>query len=116
MAGRQVLCDLVGAQGAVLEHNVSVEVVVRHKRVALARLADAGNVLRRLLPELGDEAERLIFRLVVLAGALAPYSSPPAGVRAAYDLDPALGVLHLDLEESLRGAFRALLVGTLPRA
>lgn len=115
LAGRQALCDLAGAQGAVLEHNVSVEVVVRHKRVALSRLSAAGDLLRRLLPEPGDEAERLVFHVVVLAGALAPYSSPPAGVRAAYELDPALGVLHLDLEDSLRGAVRTLLLGALPR-
>jgi AcrR family transcriptional regulator len=115
LAGRRVLCDLVGAQGAVLEHNVSVEVVVRHKRVALARLATAADLLRRYLPELGDEAERLIFHVLVLAGALAPYSSPPAGVRAAYELEPSLAVLHLDLEDSLRGAIRTLLLGALPR-
>ena len=36
LAGRVVLCDLFGAQGGVLEHNVSVEVVMRHKRASLA--------------------------------------------------------------------------------
>lgn len=115
LARRRALCDLAGTQGGVLEHNVSVDVVVRHKRLTLARLAAAGDLLRRLLPELGDGAERLIFHVVVLAGALVPYSSPPAGVRAAYALDPALGVLHLDLEDSLRGAVRTLLLGALPR-
>lgn len=115
LAGRQVLCDLAGSQGAVLEHNITVEVVVRHKQVTLARLGAAADLLRRHLPELGDDAERLIFHVVVLAGALAPYSSPPAGVLAAYELDPALGVLHLELQESLRAAFRALLLGALPR-
>jgi AcrR family transcriptional regulator len=115
LARRRVLCGLVGAQGAVLEHNVSVEVVVRHKRIALARLAVAADLLRRHLPELGDEAERLLFHILVLAGALAPYSSPPAGVRAAYELEPALAVLHLDLQDSLRSAIRTLLLGALPR-
>ena len=115
LAGRRVLCDLVGAQGGVLEHNVSVEVVVRHKRVALARLATAADLLRRHLPELGGEAERLCFHVLVLAGALAPYSSPPAGVRAAYERDPALAVLHLELQDSLHSAIRTLLVGALPR-
>ena len=116
LADRQVLCDLVGAQGAVLEHNVSVEVVVRHKRVALARLATAADLLRRHLPELGDEAERLLFHVLVLAGALAPYSSPPADVLAAYEREPALAVLHLDLQDSLRSAIRTLLLGALPRS
>ena len=115
LAGRRVLCDLVGAQGGVLEHNISVEVVVRHKRVALARLATAADLLRRHLPELGGEAERLFFHVLVLAGALAPYSSPPAGVRAAYEREPALAVLHLDLQDSLRSAIGTLLLGALPR-
>ena len=35
LSGRVVLCDLFGAQGSVLEHNVSVEVVKRHKRSSL---------------------------------------------------------------------------------
>lgn len=115
LAGRRALCDLAGTQGGVLEHNVSVEVVVRHKRVTLARLTAAADLLRRHLPELGDDAERLIFHVVVLAGALAPYSSPPAAVREAYALEPALAVLHLDLEDSLRSAVRMLLLGAVPR-
>jgi AcrR family transcriptional regulator len=115
LAGRRVLCDLVGAQGGVLEHNISVEVVVRHKRVALVRLAAAADLLRRHLPELGDDAERVFFHIGVLAGALAPYSSPPAGVQAAYEVEPALAVLHLDLEDSLRSAIVMLLLGALPR-
>jgi AcrR family transcriptional regulator len=115
LAPRRVLCDLVGAQGGVLEHNVSVEVVVRHKRIALARLVAAGDLLRRDLPELGDDAERVFFHIVVLAGALAPYSSPPTSVREAYEREPALAVLHLDLQDSLQAAIRALLLGALPR-
>jgi AcrR family transcriptional regulator len=115
LAERRVLCDLVGAQGAVLEHNISVDVVVRHKRIAVARLASAGDLLRRHLPGVGEDAERLLFHILVMAGALAPYSSPPAGVRAAYELEPALAVLHLDLQESLHAAIRTLLLGALPR-
>jgi AcrR family transcriptional regulator len=115
LAERRVLCDLVGAQGAVLEHNITVDVVVRHKRVALTRLATAGDLLRRHLPGVGDDAERLLFHILVMAGALAPYSSPPAGVRAAYELEPALAVLHLDLQDSLHSAIRTLLLGALPR-
>lgn len=115
LADQRVLCDLVGAQGAVLEHNIPVSVVVRHKRIALARLSTAAGLLRRHLPGLGDDAERLMFHILVMAGALAPYSSPPAGVRAAYELEPALAVLHLDLQDSLQSAIRTLLLGALPR-
>src|SRR4051794_36200368 len=38
LARRTVLCDLIGAQAGVLEHNVSGDVVVRFKRSALAGL------------------------------------------------------------------------------
>src|SRR3954464_664057 len=45
LAERVVLCDLFGAQGGVLEHNVSVEVVKRHKRSSLARLATMSDLM-----------------------------------------------------------------------
>ena len=115
LAGRPVLCDLLGAQGAVLERNVTVEVLTRHKRTALTRLGTAADLLRRHLPELGGAAEALCFQAMVLAGALAPYSSPPPGVRAAYAADPGLAVLHLELQDSLQLAMRTVLLGAVPR-
>ncbi|NED82519.1 TetR/AcrR family transcriptional regulator, partial [Streptomyces sp. SID11233] len=53
LASRTVLCDLFGAQGGVLEHNVSVEVVKRHKRSSLAKLAGMAELVRHHVPELG---------------------------------------------------------------
>lgn len=116
LAGNRVLCDLVGAQGGVLERNVTVEVVKRHKRAALTRLTAVADLLRRYVPELGAAAERFCFQTLVLAGALAPYSSPPPGVRAAYEAEPALAVLHLELQDSLQLAIRTMLLGTVPRS
>ena len=115
LAGNPVLLDLLGAQGAVLERNVTVAVVTRHKRTALVRLTEAADVLRRYLPELGAAAETACFQTMVLAGALAPFSSPPPGVRAAYEADPALAVLHLELQDSLELAIRTMLLGAVPR-
>ncbi|GAA4978252.1 TetR/AcrR family transcriptional regulator [Kineococcus glutinatus] len=115
LAGRQVLCDLLGAQGGVLERNVTTEVVRRHKRAVLARLGATADLLRRYVPELGAAAETFCFQAMVLAGALTPYSSPPPGVRAAYEAEPALAVLHLELEDSLRLAIRTMLLGAVPR-
>ncbi|WP_432572693.1 TetR/AcrR family transcriptional regulator [Kineococcus sp. SYSU DK005] len=115
LAGQPVLCDLLGAQGAVLERNVTVEVLTRHKRTALTRLSTAADLLRRHLPELGGAAEAFCFQALVLAGALAPYSSPPPGVRAAYAADPELAVLHLELQDSLQLAMRTVLLGAVPR-
>ncbi|MET8874002.1 TetR family transcriptional regulator [Nocardia sp. NPDC004604] len=116
LAGRVVLCDLFGAQGGVLEHNVSVEVVKRHKRSSLARLADMTELVRRHVPELGDRAQLFCLMSLVSAGALSAYVPPPPSLLAAYDDEPALGVLHLDMREALRDSFTSTLLGVLPRA
>lgn len=116
LADRTVLCDLFGAQGGVLEHNVSVEVVKRHKRSALARLATMTELVRRHVPELGDGAQLFCLMGLVSAGALSAYVPPPPGVLAAYADEPALGVLHLELRDALRVSFTSALLGVLPRA
>ncbi|MEV5494752.1 TetR family transcriptional regulator [Nonomuraea fuscirosea] len=116
LAERKVLCDLFGAQGGVLEHNVSVEVVKRHKRASLARLATMTDLLRRHLPELGDDTQLFCLMALVSAGALSAYVPPPPSLVAAYAEEPSLGVLHLDLRDALRSSFTAALVGVLPRA
>jgi AcrR family transcriptional regulator len=115
LADRVVLCDLLGAQGGVLERNVSVEVAKRHKRSSLARLAAMSGLLRRHLPELGDSAQLFCLMSLVSAGALSSYVPPPPSVLAAYAEDPSLGVLNVDLHSALRTAFTSALVGVLPR-
>jgi AcrR family transcriptional regulator len=116
LAGRAVLCDLFGAQGGVLEHNVSVEVVKRHKRSSLAKLADMSDLVRHHVPELGDSAPLFCLISLVTAGALSAYVPAPPSLRAAYSEEPALGVLNLDLRDGLRVAFTSALLGVLPRA
>ncbi|MFI6166375.1 TetR family transcriptional regulator [Nocardia sp. NPDC051052] len=115
LAGRGVLCDLFGAQGGVLEHNVSVEVVKRHKRSSLTRLAAMTELMRRHLPELGDQAQLFCLMSLVSAGALSAYVPPPPSLLAAYADEPALGVLRLDLRDALRDSFTSTLLGVLPR-
>lgn len=116
LAARPVLCGLFGAQGGVLEHNVSIDVVVRHKRASLALLDTLADLLRRHVPELGDGARVVGLLGLVSAGALAAYNPPPPSVAAAYAQDPALTALHLDLRDALRVALNAALLGVLPRA
>ena len=115
LAARPVLCDLFGAQGGVLEHNVSVDVVVRHKRASLAHLDTLDGLLQRRVPELGDHAQRFGLLALVTAGAVASYVPPPPSVLAAFEQDPTLAVLHLETREALRGALTAGLRGVLPR-
>jgi len=116
LAGRVVLCDLFGAMGGVLEHNVSVEVVKRHKRSSLGRLAVMSELVRRHVPELGDGAQLFCLMSLVSAGALSSYVPPPPSLIAAYADEPDLGVLNLELQDALRVAFTSALVGVLPRA
>jgi AcrR family transcriptional regulator len=115
LAERPVLCDLFGAQGGVLEHNVSVEVVKRHKRSSLAKLADLADLMRRHLPEIGDNAQLFCLMTLISAGALSAYVPPPPSLLAAYADEPALGLLHLELRDALHFSITSTLRGVLPR-
>ncbi|WP_199514098.1 TetR/AcrR family transcriptional regulator [Nucisporomicrobium flavum] len=116
LASRTVLCDLFGAQGSVLEHNVSVEVVTRYKRASLNRLTTMTELIRKRLPELGDNAILFSLQTMVMAGALSAYSTPPPSLQAAYAAEPDLARFRLELGESLELALTATLLGVLPRA
>ena len=115
LADRSVMCDLFGAQGGVLEHNVSVELVKRHKRSSLAKLADMSDLLRGHVPELGEGAQTFCLLSLLSAGALAAYNPPSPSLLAAYADEPALGMLHMSLHEALRSAITSTLLGVLPR-
>ncbi|MFG3558517.1 TetR family transcriptional regulator [Micromonospora sp. NPDC047557] len=115
LAAQTVLCDLFGAQGGVLEHNVSVEAVRRHKRASLANLARMADLIRRHLPEVGDRAELFCLQALLVAGAVSAYTSPPPSLLAVYESEPALAVYHIDLQTVLRLAIITSLVGFLPR-
>lgn len=115
LSGRVVLCDLFGAQGSVLEHNVSVEVVARYKRASLDRLTTMTALIQKYLPELGENATLFSLHTVVMVGALSAYSTPPPSLQAAYQAEPDLARFHLELKDSLKLALTATLLGVLPR-
>lgn len=115
LAAQTVLCDLFGAQGGVLEHNVSVEAVRRHKRASLGNLAVMGGLVRRHLPEIGEQAEAFCLHALLVAGALSGYATPPPSLLAVYESEPELAVHRVDLRTALRAAVLASLVGLLPR-
>ncbi|MCR6482827.1 TetR/AcrR family transcriptional regulator [Amycolatopsis sp. OK19-0408] len=115
LADRPVLCDLFGAQGGVLEHNITLEVALRHKRTSLEALATMTDLIHRHLPELGDGAQPFCLLTMVLAGALSAYCPPPPAVLAVYEADPSLAVVGSDLRDALRQGLGAALLGVLPR-
>ncbi len=116
LASRRVLCDLLSAQASVLEHNVSAEIAARYKRASLGNIAALAALVRRHLPELGEDGSfRVIGMASVLASALWPATRPSASMLAAYDADPALAAMRLDFAPALREAVCVIISGTLAR-
>ena len=115
LASRTILCDLFGAQGGVLEHNVSLDVVKQHKRSSIARLRAMAELIQRHVPELGENAQMFCLMSLVSAGAISSYVPPPPSLAAAYAEEPALAILDFDLRTALRATFTSALLGALPR-
>src|SRR6202035_1535982 len=116
LAERPVLCDLLSAQSAVLERNVSAEVAADYKRAALADVAALGQLLLERLPELGEpDAFRLAGAAVLMAGAVWANTQPSAAMLAAYEADPSLEVLRLHFAPTLREVLEVLISGLLAR-
>jgi AcrR family transcriptional regulator len=117
LAARPVLCDLAGAQSAVLERNVSAQVAAEYKRATIANVGTLGRLVLGCLPELGaDGAGQFAGATVLTAGALWPATQPSAAMLAAYAADPALAALRLDFGTALRELLAILAAGVLARA
>ena len=117
LAARPVLCDLLSAQGAVLERNVSPQVAAGYKRAALADLARLGRLIHHYLGELAEhDTERFAAGAVLVAGALWAHAQPSAAVLAAYEADPALAVMRTDFTPALREVLEVLIAGLLARS
>ena len=116
LGARPILCDLLSAQATVLEHNVSTEVAARYKRASLQNAVRLAGVVRRHLPELGDnDALRLAAGLSLLTGSLWSHTNPSPAMIAAYDSDPALTILRLDFTTIVSELARTLISGLLAR-
>jgi AcrR family transcriptional regulator len=55
LAARPMLCDLISAQAAVLERNVSPQVAAQYKRASMAAITALGGLALRCVPELGEQ-------------------------------------------------------------
>lgn len=116
LASRPMLCDLISAQAAVLERNVSPQVAAQYKRASLAGIAALGELILGCVPELGaPDAGKLAGATVMTAGALWPHAQPSAAMLAAYQADPELAALRLDFTGTLREVLAVMIAGLLAR-
>ena len=112
-----MLCDLISAQAAVLERNVSPQVAAQYKRASIAGISALGALLLRSVPELGEpDAFRLAGATVMTTAALWPHTQPSAAMLAAYAADPALAAMRLDFTATLREVLEVLIAGLLARS
>jgi AcrR family transcriptional regulator len=112
LAERPVLCELMSAQVAVLEHNVSPEAITRHKLAGLADGEAIARLVRDALPELGeDEAWKYVIAIWVMASALWTYARPPQALLDACATDERLAATQLDFPASLEDFLTTLAIG-----
>ena len=117
LATRPILCDLAGAQSAVLERNVSARVAAEFKRAVAGHVARLSALVAGCLPELGAVgALQVAGATVLVAGALWPAAQPSAAMLAAYAADPSLAAMRLDFATTLRELLAVLAAGVAARA
>jgi AcrR family transcriptional regulator len=94
-----VLCDLMSAQAAVLERNVSMPVALQHKRTINVTVDLLIERLAEHLPELNrDDMYQLIASTILMASAAWPQSQPTEALLAAYAEDAAVAAHRLNFE------------------
>ncbi|MFD6288443.1 TetR family transcriptional regulator [Streptomyces sp. NPDC060205] len=117
LAARPVLCDLISAQAAVLERNVSTQVAAAHKRSSIGHAFALAHQIRLHVPELDErDAVRFIAGALMVVTAAWPHAHPSPAVLAVYELEPELAVLRIDFTTALRESLEVLLSGLLARA
>jgi AcrR family transcriptional regulator len=117
LQARPVLCDLMSAQSAVLEHNVPAEVLIRHKLAGIAEGERLTGHVREALPELGDEdAWKYLVAIWLMTAALWAYARPPEAVVAALAADDRLVRSHLDFDTALADYLETVAFGLRARA
>jgi AcrR family transcriptional regulator len=117
LASRPMLCDLISAQAAVLERNVSPQVAAQYKRASIAAITSLGILILGCVPELGEQdAIRLAGVTVMMTGALWPHTQPSAAMLAAYAAEPDLAAMRLDFGATLDEVLQVMTSGLLARS
>lgn len=116
MAERPVMCDLISAQAAVLERNISAEVALRHKRATAESAHAIVKVVTDVLPELGDdEAYQVVVVTLLMASAAWPHSQPSEALQAAYSADPDIAATHMTFTGIVTSTLEVQISGLLGR-
>ncbi len=116
LAERPILCDLMSAQAAVLEHNISTDTVLRYKRASVANVDRLAELVLRHLPELGAGACRRFTMLAALMATAAwTHAHVPPAVVAAYESDESLLPYRLEFDNDAAGRPWVILAGLLSR-
>jgi len=114
---RPVLCDLLSAQAAVLEHNVSSDAIASFKRRGVAHAGRLVELIRQALPELSEEqAWRLVISALLLTSSLWAHATPPQAVLDAYEQIPELRSMRLDFATTLEDSLATMAVGLHARS
>lgn len=114
LAERPVLCDLISAQAAVLERNVSAEVALRHKRGIGATVPRLQGAIRRVVPELTEaEAYVVVETAIITAAGAWPQSQPSEAVLAAYAEDASVAAGRIDFADVMTRTVSLTITGLL---
>src|SRR6478735_8790006 len=114
LTGRPMLCDLISAQAAVLEHNVSPQIAAQYKRAAIASVGVLARLILQCVPELGErDAQRLAVATILVTSAVWTHARPAAAMLAAYEADPSLASMRFDFTTTLRETLEVLITGLL---
>ncbi|MEZ0364859.1 TetR/AcrR family transcriptional regulator [Mycobacterium sp. pUA109] len=114
LEAKPVLCDLISSQAAVLERNVSTEVVLRHKRSMQKTVSEITRIVTTLLPELtADDGFQFAAVTILAVTAAWPHSTPTPALQAAYDADPAIAELHMSFSDIVTRTLTLTLAGLL---
>lgn len=116
LAERPVLCDLVSAQAAVLERNISAKTALRHKHATTESATALTKIISDAVPELTESnAQQLVMVVLLTASTAWPLSQPTEALQAAYDADPAIAATHLTFSEILAEIITVHICGLIAR-
>jgi hypothetical protein len=72
-------------------------------------------LVRRYVPEVGDEAGSVCLFAMILTGGLWTHCRPSPSALAAYEVDPALAALRLNLAPALQHGLTLMIAGAAKR-